>query len=135
MVNLGQQLWQLTIATQNMDALSNEELFECYKHGYALHYCSLEDGVSSTERRWALRLFEDVEIELKRRHLTVISAFVSMDVEGNFISGREELKKLFSGMEFSEMVALADEMLCDCDNDKQREALIDLEREIVTNSC
>jgi len=129
-IDLGQLLWQLTMATQDIERLSVEELFEAYKQAYAAHHYSLEDGVSETERRWALKLFEDIEFEMKRRHLTIIAAFVSMDPEGHFICGREDLKKIFTGMSFDEMVELGDEMLSDCENEAQRNAIIELEREV-----
>ena len=131
MYNLGQELWQLTIATQNLDSLDNEELFELYKRAYTAHYHSLEEGISDTERRWALKLFEDVEIEIRRRHLTVIAAFVSMDYQGNFICGREDLKKVFSEMTFEERLEIADEMRENCETEAQRLAILELEREVL----
>ena len=131
-MNLGQELWQLTMVTQNLERLDNEELFEAYKRAYALHYHSQEDGVSETERQWATKLFEDVQFEARRRHLTIVAVFVSMDQNGNFVCGREELKQIFSRMSFDEMVELADQLCGDCENEKQRQAIIDLERELVT---
>jgi len=130
-INLGQLLWQITMATQDIERLSVEELFEAYKQAYAAHHYSLEDGVSETERRWALKLFEDIEFEMKRRHLTIIAAFVSMDPEGHFICGREDLKKIFSQMSFEERLEIADEMRENCETEAQRLSLLELEREIV----
>ncbi len=130
-IDLGQLLWQITMATQDLEKLDNNELFEAYKQAYAAHYYSLEDGVSETERRWALKLFEDLEIETKRRHLTIVSAFVSMDLQGNFICGREELKNLFSKMSFEERLEVADDMREHCETEAQRLAILELEREIV----
>ena len=131
-INLGQELWQLTMVTQNLERLDNEELFEAYKRAYALHYHSQEDGVSETERQWATKLFEDIEFEMKRRHLTIIAAFVSMDPEGHFICGREDLKKIFSQMSFEERLEIADEMRENCETEAQRLSLLELEREVVT---
>jgi hypothetical protein len=130
-INLGQLLWQITMATQDIERLDNEELFEVYKQAYAAHLYSLEDGVSEMERRWALKLFEDVEIETKRRHLSVIAAFVSMDRNGNFVCGREDLKEIFSKMSFDERLEVADDMRSHCETEAQRLALIELEREVL----
>ena len=130
-IDLGQLLWQITMATQNLERLDNEALFEVYKQAYAAHYYSLEDGVSETERRWALKLFEDITVEMKCRHLTILSAFVSMDLQGNFICGREELKEIFAKMSFDERLEVADDMRSHCETEAQRLALIELEREVL----
>ena len=130
-IDLGQLLWQVTMASQDLERLNNKELFELYKRVYAAHCYSLEDGVSETERRWALKLFEDVEAETGRRHMTILSAFVYMDPEGHFISGREDLKKVFADMPFEERLDFADEIREGCETEAQRLAILEVEREVV----
>ena len=134
-MDLGQALWQLRIATECLDSKDSEELIECYKYAYAVRYLAFnEQGVSETEKRCAAHLFEDVEAEMERRHMTAIGILVVIDDKGNFVTGREDLKEMWSEVSFEEMLSVGDKMLESCVTEEQRQAIIELQREVVTKA-
>jgi len=133
MENIGQELWNLSIATQFLERKDTEELLSCYGTAFALRNKAQSMAISEVERRWANHLFEDVELEVKRRKLDVFSLFVQMNQNGEFLQGKEELKAFWSMIDFDSMVEIADEMLKNC-NEEQRQAILELEREIVVGN-
>ena len=133
-MNLGQELWNLTIATQCLDELDAEDLMACYQQAFVLNNEVRREKVSETERRWASRLLDDIQKEVAARGINVLSLFVQMNENGEFLHGRDELKKFWFMLEFDSMVEIADEMMAHCINDKQRNAIIELQREVVLMS-
>lgn len=84
-----------------------------------------------SEKKWAEKLVDDAKKEMERRHLDFFTLYVRMDLQGNFLRGREELKRFFLSMDFFEMDKIIGRILQNCINNEQYNALVEFEREIL----
>ena len=131
MKTIGKDLWLLSMATQRLKSMDNEDLLNCFSLATALRDKSQSSEICDAERLWAHKLFNDVDAEVKKRDLNVSALFVHMDPHGQFLHGREELKRLWKALNFEDMVDMADRIMIDCATEQQRAAIIELEEEIV----
>jgi len=130
-MNFGEKLWQLRIATECLEDMENDDLFIYYRYAFHLKRDIDKESPSMVEKRCISKLLEDLEQECLRRGMPIISAYFKLDRNGNFLCGREELKELWKGVGFEQMVEAGDEILAACVTEEQRSAIIDLEREVV----
>jgi len=129
MKTLQKELWQLSLAMESLSEMGNEEVIVCYSAATVL-FEKTQDNFSEAEHAWAQKLVNQASEEMKRRDLNIRPIVVSMDPYGNFLSGREELKKVFLAMDFQSVKNVTDKMFKKC-NDFQRQALTDLECEVI----
>lgn len=127
MKEIEQALWKLSLLLQNVQTLETDELLSCYGILAVLK----KMACTQTQKDCVEHQFSIIKNELTRRDLSPTPIFVEMDEEGNFLSGREDLKKFWSSLEFDKMVEVADDVLKHCFNEEQRYAFIELQREIV----
>lgn len=130
-MDFGQKLWQLRIAVECLDHMDNDDLFIYYRYAFHLKIDIDRESSSMAERRCISKLLEDLEQECVRRGMPIVAVYFKLDRDGQFLCGRQELKELWKKISFEQMVDAGDEILASCVTEKQRIAIIDLEREIV----
>ena len=130
-MKLDYDLWQLAMAMESLHTREDIDVMMLYSVAAALNKKADETTVSAGERMWAKKLFDDAQNEVNRRHLNFLGLYISMDKDGNFLTGRDELKKLWLSMDFDDMEEIADNMREHCISEVQRLAIIELEREVV----
>jgi len=126
MKTLQEELWQLSLAMESLCEMENEEVIVCYSAATILS----NRAETAAEYAWAQKLVSQAMEEMEKRDLNTRPVVVSMDPFGNFLSGREELKKIFLAMDFQSMMDVTDKMFQNC-NDFQKRALNDLQCEVV----
>lgn len=122
-----EKLWELSLLLPSMEKMETEELLQYYSVSYMLQNKAPQGNC----KKIADHIVSEIEKEISRRDCNILTLFVQMDENGNFLHGREDLKKFWSTLEFESMVEIADNMLEYCDNERQREAIIDLQREVL----
>lgn len=127
MKTIGQELWELSMAMQSLKQRDEEEIVMMY--GAAMVLANRAEVPS--EKMWAEKLVDDIKMEMERRHLDFFTLYVRMDLQGNFLRGREELKRFFLSMDFFEMDKIIGRILQNCISEDQYNALIELEREVL----
>ena len=130
-MKLDYDLWQLAMAMESLHTKEDSDVMVLYSVAAVLNKKANETAVSAGERMWSKKLFDDAKNEVNRRHLDFLALYISMDKEGNFLTGRDELKKLWLSMDFDDMEEIADYMREHCISEEQRLAIIELEREVV----
>jgi hypothetical protein len=127
MKTIGQELWKLSTAMQSLKQRDEEEIVMMYGAAMAL----ANRAEVPSEKMWAEKLVDDIKMEMERRHLDFFMLYVRMDLQGNFLRGREELKRFFLSMDFFEMDKIIGRILQNCISNEQYNALIELEREVL----
>ena len=131
MKSISKELWELSKAVKSVKELDNDEVVFLYRVTSVL----LDKAEIATEKLWAEQYHEDIKKEVQRRQLDVRTLYVSMDYCGNFLKGREELKRLFLSMDFEDMNELVDSIKeRNGLNDMQYQSLLNLECEVVKES-
>ena len=119
------------LRTTPVQQLDNSMLVDLYATVCEVLDAAEKNSFYAGEKTVAQHFQSMLKQELQRRDLKVHKVEIRIDAKGNFVSGRDDLKRGWLKCSFDEMMKCVDEWLEQPLTDAQRGAILDVAREVV----